>query len=285
MSNHASTSSSADVAAAVRRYLTSRRSISNPVPSRPNISSVSSPTHAVDQFHAWALDGRVLASRNSQGISARPAPARPRASHCVAVADRFVSPSDGAERAFDVSGGRCQRRSGRGLAAIPIEVMQATLDRRQRAAIVPETECHLRPRYRNAPRHMYRSIRHPGTMLKPRRLSTLHLVNEQDGGIGRLRFAIAVIVVAASALIIGQKHLLARPWPGLLLVLVAALPFVVDASWPRRLPARPPVAAAIAITIAGATALLFYRPAYGDAAVLFFIASAARVGAAVSSLI
>ena len=122
-------------------------------------------------------------------------------------------------------------------------------------------------------------------MLKPRRLSTLHLVNEQDSGIGRLRFAIAVIVVAASALIIGQKHLLARPWPGLLLVLVAALPFVVDASWPRRLPARPPLTAAIAITIAGATALLFYRPAYGDAAVLFFIASAARVGAAVSSLI
>src|SRR5215469_7456662 len=122
-------------------------------------------------------------------------------------------------------------------------------------------------------------------MLNPRRLSTLHLVNEQDSGIGRLRFAIAVIVVAASALIIGQKHLLVRPWPGLLLVLVAALPFVVDALWPRWLRARPPLAAALVITIAGATALLFYRPAYGDAAVLFFIASAARVGAAVSSLI
>jgi signal transduction histidine kinase len=115
-------------------------------------------------------------------------------------------------------------------------------------------------------------------------------VSEQDSGIGRLRFAIAVIVLAASALIIGQKHLLARPWPGLLLVLAAALPFVIDALWPERLGAtllgaRPPLASAIGITVAGATALLFYRPADGDAAVLFFIASAARVGAAVSSRI
>jgi signal transduction histidine kinase len=105
-------------------------------------------------------------------------------------------------------------------------------------------------------------------------------------GIARLRLAMALLAVAAAALVVAQKHLLARPGtgvPGLLLVLACALPFVIDASRPR--PPRTPVpgwllAAALLLVLGGATALLFYRPADGDAAVLFFIALAALVAGA-----
>ena len=58
MSNQASISSSAAVAAAVRRYRASRRISSTPVLTSPSTSRLSSPTHAVDQFHARVLAGR-----------------------------------------------------------------------------------------------------------------------------------------------------------------------------------------------------------------------------------
>lgn len=102
----------------------------------------------------------------------------------------------------------------------------------------------------------------------------------QESGIARLRLAMAALTVAAALLVVGQKHLLAQPWPGLPLVLGAALPFVIEARWPDRLPPRWPLATAIALVVGSATVLLFYRPAEGDAAVLFFIALAARVAGA-----
>jgi hypothetical protein len=80
-SNHASTSSSVAVAAAVRRYLASRRISSIPVPTSPNASRLSSPTQAVDQFQARVLDGMQVASTTSHGIRPRPASVSPRASH------------------------------------------------------------------------------------------------------------------------------------------------------------------------------------------------------------
>ena len=47
-----------------------------------------------------------------------------------------------------------------------------------------------------------------------------------------LRLAGLVVAVTAAALVIWQKHLLAHPGPGLILVLAAALPFLVDARFP-----------------------------------------------------
>jgi signal transduction histidine kinase len=99
----------------------------------------------------------------------------------------------------------------------------------------------------------------------------------RDGGIAWLRLAMAALAVAAAVLVTGQKHLLTQTGPGVVLVLVCALPFVVDARWPRLLRPGWPLAAAMLTVAAGATALLGYRPADGDAAVLFFIALAARV--------
>jgi signal transduction histidine kinase len=99
----------------------------------------------------------------------------------------------------------------------------------------------------------------------------------QDTGIGRLRLAMALLAAAAAALVAGQKHLLAQPGPGLALALACALPFAVDARWPHLLRPAWPLAAAMLLVLSGATALLFYRPGEGDAAVLFFIALAARV--------
>jgi len=61
-----------------------------------------------------------------------------------------------------------------------------------------------------------------------------------------LRLAGLVVAVTAAALVIWQKHLLAHPafWPGLMLVLAAALPFLVDARFPRLLRAPWPGAVA-----------------------------------------
>jgi signal transduction histidine kinase len=105
-------------------------------------------------------------------------------------------------------------------------------------------------------------------------------VDTQDGVIARLRLAMAVLAVAASALVIAQKQLLAPPGPGLTLVAACALPFAADARWPGLLRQGWRLAAGLGLVAASATALLFYRPADGDAAVLFFIALAARAGGA-----
>ena len=90
-----------------------------------------------------------------------------------------------------------------------------------------------------------------------------------------LRLAIAALAVDAAGLVVWQKHLLAQPGPGLLLVVVCAAPFVVGSRWPRLLRPGWPLAAAMLAVAGCATALLAYRPAEGDAAVLFFIALAA----------
>lgn len=103
-----------------------------------------------------------------------------------------------------------------------------------------------------------------------------------EKGAARLRLAMALLAVAAAALVVAQKHLLAEPGPGLALVLASGLPFVIDARWPDLLRAGWPLATALLVMLGGATALLFYRPAEGDAAVLFFIALAARVAGATS---
>jgi signal transduction histidine kinase len=98
-----------------------------------------------------------------------------------------------------------------------------------------------------------------------------------------LRLAIAALAGAAAGLVVWQKHLLTQPGPGLVLVLICAVPFVVDARWPRLLRPGWPLAAALLAVAGCATALLAYRPAEGDAAVLFFVALAACAGAATGS--
>jgi signal transduction histidine kinase len=150
--------------------------------------------------------------------------------------------------------------------------MPATLRIAAGAAIVLESDRRLRPGYR--PR------RSPGTMPSAREGLTMRLVNTLHSGTARLRLAMAVLAVASAALVAGQKHLLARPGLGLPLVLACALPFAADACWPRL--GRPgwALAAAMAVAAVSATALLAYRPAEGDAAVLFFIALGACVAAA-----
>ena len=95
-----------------------------------------------------------------------------------------------------------------------------------------------------------------------------------------LRVAVATLAVAAAALVIWQKHLLAQPGPGLVLALAGAVPFVLEARWPRLLrPGWPAVSAMLVVAGCG-TALLAYRPAEGDTAVLFLIALAAWAAAA-----
>ena len=117
-------------------------------------------------------------------------------------------------------------------------------------------------------------------MPPPRGPFTLLLVTMQDSGARGLRLAMAVLAVAAAVLVVVQKHLLAQPGPGLALTLACALPLVVDARWPRLLRPGWPLTAAVLVVAGSATALLFFRPADGDAAVLFFVALAARVAGA-----
>ncbi|HEV3291119.1 MAG TPA: histidine kinase [Streptosporangiaceae bacterium] len=103
----------------------------------------------------------------------------------------------------------------------------------------------------------------------------------EGSGIARLRLAMAVLAAAAAVLVAGQKHLVAEPGPGLVLVLAGALPFAVAARWPQLLRPGWPLAAALLVVAGSAAGLLFYRAADGDGAVLFFIALAAWVGGAV----
>jgi signal transduction histidine kinase len=104
-------------------------------------------------------------------------------------------------------------------------------------------------------------------------------VEARDRGIAGLRLATAALAIAAGGLVIWQKHLLARPAPGLILVLACVLPFAADARYPRLFRSPYPGAAAVLLVLGSATALLAYRPAAGDAAVLFFIVLAARAAA------
>jgi signal transduction histidine kinase len=101
-----------------------------------------------------------------------------------------------------------------------------------------------------------------------------------DRGLARLRLAMALLAVAAAVLVVAQKHLLAQPGPGLALVLACTLPFAVDTRWRALLRPGWPLPAAVLLVLGSATALLFYRPADGDAAVLFFIVLAALVAGA-----
>ncbi|HEY6310300.1 MAG TPA: hypothetical protein VIY52_05765 [Streptosporangiaceae bacterium] len=101
-----------------------------------------------------------------------------------------------------------------------------------------------------------------------------------ESNMGGLHLALAALAVVTAGVVVGQKHLLTDPGPGLLLVLACAVPFVVDAGWPGLLRPGWPWAAAMLAVAGCATALLAYRPADGDAAVLFFVALAARVAAA-----
>ena len=73
---------------------------------------------------------------------------------------------------------------------------------------------------------------YPGTMSQPRGSLYARLVNTYDNGIAWLRLAMAVLTVAAAALVVEQKHLLAEPGPGLALVLLCVLPFIINAAWP-----------------------------------------------------
>ena len=122
--------------------------------------------------------------------------------------------------------------------------------------------------------------RYPDTMSPPLRAPYAQLVNTHDNGIAWLRLAMAVLAVAAAALVVAQKHLLANPGPGLALVFLCALPFIVGAARPDLLRPDWRLAAAMVAAFGGATGLLAYRPADGDAAVLFFIALAAWVACA-----
>jgi hypothetical protein len=130
MSNQASTSSSAAVAAAVRQYRASRRISRAPVLSSPSASRLSSPVHAVDQFHARVLAGRQVASTISHGISPAPPAMNAAASHHT----------------------RSCRLRGETGAAKPIALMQLTVKICRRAAIGPAvdsaTEIVVRAQYR-----------------------------------------------------------------------------------------------------------------------------------------
>ncbi len=100
-----------------------------------------------------------------------------------------------------------------------------------------------------------------------------------------LRLACAVAAVAGAVLVVWQKHLVASPGPSLALVLVCVTPFVADVIWPRLL-RRDWLVTALMLAVAGAaTALLAYRPADGEAAVVFFIAAAARLACEVDAKI
>jgi signal transduction histidine kinase len=112
------------------------------------------------------------------------------------------------------------------------------------------------------------------------KLLTLLLVSMEQDGLARLRLAMAVLATAAAVLVAGQKHLVARPGPGLALVLASALPFVVDVGWPRVLRPGWPLTTALLVVAGSATGLLFYRAADGYGAVLFFVVLAARTGGA-----
>lgn len=98
-------------------------------------------------------------------------------------------------------------------------------------------------------------------------------------GIPWLRLAAVIVAVIAAALVIWQKHLIARPGPGLILVLAAVLPFAVEARYPALVRAPWPGLAATLVVLGCAAALLAYRAAEGEAAVLFFIALAAQLAA------
>jgi signal transduction histidine kinase len=114
------------------------------------------------------------------------------------------------------------------------------------------------------------------------RSSTIQLVETPDSTMTGLRLAVTALALAAAALVIWQKDLLTRPGPGLVLALAAAVPFVLDARWPRLLQPGWSSVTAMLLVAGCATALLAYRPADGDTAVLFLIALAARAAAATS---
>lgn len=100
-----------------------------------------------------------------------------------------------------------------------------------------------------------------------------------------LRLASATVALAGAALVVGQKHLFASPGPGLALVAACALPFLADARWPRLLRPDWPLVTVMLAVAACSGALLAYRPADGDAAVLFLVAVAATVAGMVRSAI
>jgi signal transduction histidine kinase len=122
-------------------------------------------------------------------------------------------------------------------------------------------------------------------MSPPRGPLYAQLVSKHDDGIAWLRLAMAALAVASAALVVAQKHLLARPGPGLALVVLGALPFIAGAARPQLLRPGWRLAAAMLAVFGGAVALLAYRPADGDAAVLFFIALAAWVACAAGPVV
>ena len=101
-----------------------------------------------------------------------------------------------------------------------------------------------------------------------------------------LRLACAAVAVAGAAVVVAQKHLFTSPGPGLLLVAACVVPFLADARWPRLLrresPPGPdwPLVIAMLVVAACAGALLGYRPADGDSAVLILVAVAASLAGA-----
>lgn len=124
-------------------------------------------------------------------------------------------------------------------------------------------------------------LRHPPWHDATRAAPFYHqLVKAPGSSIAGLRLATALLAMAAGGLVVWQKHLLARPGPGLVLVLACVLPFAADVRFLRLFQPAWPGAAAALLVLGSATALLAYRPADGDAAVLFFIVVAARVAAA-----
>jgi signal transduction histidine kinase len=117
-------------------------------------------------------------------------------------------------------------------------------------------------------------------MLTGRARLTIRPMRLRGNCITWLRLAGLAVAVTAATLVIWQKHLIAHPGPGLILVLGAALPFALDVRFPRLLRSPWPGAIATLVVLGCGAALLAYRPASGDAAILFFIALAAQVSAA-----
>src|SRR5258708_20132791 len=111
--------------------------------------------------------------------------------------------------------------------------MRLTLGIAASAAIVPQADCLLRPRYR-VPSSA--GIARPPTRARRGPAEeglTLQLMETPGSAMTGLRRAVAVLAVAPAGLGTWPKHLPTDPRPGLLLVLACPLPFPPHPSSPR----------------------------------------------------
>src|SRR5258707_15475784 len=111
--------------------------------------------------------------------------------------------------------------------------MRLTLGIAASAAIVPQADCLLRPRYR-VPSSA--GIARPPTRARRGPAEeglTLQLMETPGSAMTGLRRAVAVLAGAAAGLGAREKHPLTDPRPGPPPVLAGAPPFLAPPGWPR----------------------------------------------------